>query len=309
MWSMLANIDNKDGRQLLDSGPGNNWIVHGDEQQGYFGMVAARDFLHRPQIAGLLDDEIGFTAGDVELIWLKVAYKGKYLFFPRSAIKNNVSWNHLYLAGLVYGEKGPGLYPGYIDRKIGEYVENAAKEVDQYTLLSCKAHGKEWFFKVRLFHGYAQNPFKVGDPTTGSEWDDLMYRMTEKDPLIPNSGAYQAWPTYYFTSNTPICTIETNADKLTESGTRGTLSMTTPGVSNKVSFSDTQAYGRRWHPVLEMVEQIDVVFSPEGVYGGSEDLFVPPVIMKANVINGLENAEYVGGTFDVNDNLLTITLV
>lgn len=46
MWNMLANVDNKDGDQLLDSGPGNNWIAHGDRQQGYFGLVAARDCIN-----------------------------------------------------------------------------------------------------------------------------------------------------------------------------------------------------------------------------------------------------------------------
>lgn len=105
MWSMLGNVDNKDGRQLLDSGPGNNWIVHGDEQQGYFGMVAARDFLHRPEMIGLLPDNIGTLAGDAELIWVKAAYKGKYLFWPRGGMKTSVTWDILYAAGLLYGRQ------------------------------------------------------------------------------------------------------------------------------------------------------------------------------------------------------------
>lgn len=309
MWGMLGNVDNKDGRQLLDSGPGNNWIVHGDEQQGYFGMVAARDFLHRPEMTALLPDNIGTVSGDVELIWLKAAYKGKYLFWPRSGFKVNVTWDILYAAGLVYGVKGPGLYPGNLPRT-GDQVLGAVAPVDQLNIISCMAHGKEWFFKVRLFKGYAQNPFTPGESTTGSEWDDLIYRLII-DVDVPNKGAYQQWPSYYIPSYQQILVQETNAADLKTAGTRGTGGVDKASSIFKSVYLlyNTLATNHIWMPVLELVNPDEILFTPQNISGGSEDFFAPPVITEGTISTPVLGPRFVEAGLDIPSTILSVVAV
>lgn len=293
MWDLLCNVDNKDGDQLLDSGPGNNWIVKGDRQQGYFGMVSARDFIHMPEIMKYLDaGEINTT---VELTWMKVAHKGKFLFFPSGGLKWKLTWNDIYKAGLVYGEYGPGKYPP------------VSGPVDQMRVISCAAYGKEWFFKIRLMRGYPQDPFTLGQTTTGSEWDDLMYRMVNDNPSLPFNGDYQTWPSFYLVTYGASLTMESRVDNTAECAGRGLLSNMAAGDSIGKDVSLTGTYNHmRWLPVLEMVNPDDVVFEPFDLYGASEDWLKPPVIVKGTTPEGPYAPSFSEGKFDVNETLLSM---
>ena len=84
--------------------PGAETPVAGNSNYGYFGEVAAADFINGADLCTLL----GVTAGTLinsTAGWLKVAKDGQRYLLSKMCIRHSVSWNVLNALGLVYGER------------------------------------------------------------------------------------------------------------------------------------------------------------------------------------------------------------
>ena len=83
--------------------PGSNIFV-GDQSAGYFGEVAAVDFISGEDLC----TAIGLTAGTLqnsEAGWLKYYNDFQIIYVAKQTFKHTVSWNHINEAGAVWGEK------------------------------------------------------------------------------------------------------------------------------------------------------------------------------------------------------------
>jgi len=84
--------------------PGAQTPIAGDANYGYFGEVAANDFITGEALCAAL----GITAGTLinsTAGWLKVAKGGSRMMVSKMCIRHTISWNNLDSLGVVYGEK------------------------------------------------------------------------------------------------------------------------------------------------------------------------------------------------------------
>lgn len=84
--------------------PGSNTLIGGDELGGYFGEVAAVDFISGEDLC----TAIGLTAGTLqnsEAGWLKYYNDFQIIYVAKQTFKHTVSWDHINEAGAVWGEK------------------------------------------------------------------------------------------------------------------------------------------------------------------------------------------------------------
>lgn len=91
--------------------PGSETPVAGDLNYGYFGEVAAADFINGADLCMLL----GITEGTLinsAAGWLKVAKNGGRLLVSKMCIRHTITWNTLNALGLVYGEKTVAIQGG-----------------------------------------------------------------------------------------------------------------------------------------------------------------------------------------------------
>lgn len=85
--------------------PGNKDLIAGTMQEGFFGEVAAADFINGADLASAVGISQGTLQNSTES-WLKFAYKGKILFRPKKAIRHSISWDAINNAKCVYGDPG-----------------------------------------------------------------------------------------------------------------------------------------------------------------------------------------------------------
>lgn len=84
--------------------PGSNALVGGDMIGGYFGEVAAVDFINGEDLC----TAIGLTAGTLQNSdagWLKYANDNQILYVAKKTFRHTISWDHINEAGAVWGEK------------------------------------------------------------------------------------------------------------------------------------------------------------------------------------------------------------
>lgn len=92
---------------IYSTGPGPSKLIDGDQQLGYFGRIAALDFLTTTELQILS----GYpqVATSVPLpAWDKWYRNGKILFIPSALCGENWPWTSLYTAGLVFGTDDDG---------------------------------------------------------------------------------------------------------------------------------------------------------------------------------------------------------
>lgn len=216
------------------SGPGNKILVAGTSTLGYFGEVAASEF-----ITGLdLINHIGLTTGtnrpNVSTTpWLKFVYNGKFLFMPKDSLKTGISWNQIYAAGAVYGTDDFGLIP-------------ANTKVNQYKPITFVEGDKTWRLVPRLIKATPTNPgtVVVGE---SSEWNDLISRLV--------NGTFQSWsmatlglPTTSATAITMTTVLNYNSSCITRG--RGTTTNWSGLSSADKNYAGTEIC---WKPVLELI--------------------------------------------------------
>ncbi|HZK41487.1 MAG TPA: hypothetical protein VFD14_00810 [Clostridia bacterium] len=151
---MLADRVRMGSIGSIGLGPGPNKLIAGTIDEGFFGVVPANNFITGDDLASAITLSNGSPQfSDVD--WLKLASGGKILFSPMKAIRCNISWDHIFNKGAVWGDGTTGG-----DRTV---------QVQGFT------------FKVRLFRGLnnSYNPKTVpagydGVHCHGSEWNRLI---------------------------------------------------------------------------------------------------------------------------------------
>ncbi len=159
------------GTLYYESGPGVQLLTKGDLQAGFFGEVSSSELFSTSQ----LSDQVEYNAGTIleeYPIWLKFAYKGKFLFIPKSPIKNLVSWLALYNAGLVYGTDDTGPFSAQLPTLNTNQLRVATRG--------------RYRFKVRLMRGLPTDPHVTSATTNDSdfladsEWNRLLYKVSNE---------------------------------------------------------------------------------------------------------------------------------
>lgn len=216
--------------QYPDSGPGPKTLLFGDESLGYFGEVTSAAFLTVPEIQRQLNFYPGGGTPDPNVSWVKVFSDSKVLYIPKRAIVNNITWNTLYNAGLVYGIDGVGSNP-------------TTTPTNQ--LRTVTADGRQ--FKVRLLKGATteNGPYlSWSSPTVQSaEWPKLAVAMithASGDAGAPKWNIYTNTTTL-FTGNTDVYTQNSvsNARRLT--------------LSFNSASEDLPTATKHWFPTLELI--------------------------------------------------------
>ena len=90
----------------IDDNPGNNYLIAGNEDCGFFGEVGVEDLFGDGKTADTLMSDLDITQGtaiNTSENWLKFIWNGKILYYPKKPIRHSISWDHLYLKGCVYG--------------------------------------------------------------------------------------------------------------------------------------------------------------------------------------------------------------
>ena len=88
------------------SGPGPETLIYGSLDLGYCGDVSWKDLFTATEIGELAG--LTLTNPTNPLIqWSKFVRNGKYLFIPQTTL-GAITFNNLYLAGVVFGVDGPG---------------------------------------------------------------------------------------------------------------------------------------------------------------------------------------------------------
>jgi hypothetical protein len=181
---------------FFDWGPGDDYdamVAAGNYDDttdtGYMGLVASADLTDGPTLAS----DIGLSAGTAfnnDAGWLKF-YVGpaadcnkdgvaKVLFIAKETIRNNLSWDDIYLAGAVYGTGDNGT--------ASASTGTTATQDAQVTYGGTT-------YKVRLLTGSATDPAAeaynnqscADDAGGGSEWNDLLYRVHTAVPTCTDA--------------------------------------------------------------------------------------------------------------------------
>jgi hypothetical protein len=269
---------------FFDWGPGDDYdamVAAGNYDSttdtGYMGLVASADLADGTTVA----TDIGLSAGiafNNDAGWLKF-YVGasadcnkdgvaKVLFIAKETIRNNLSWDDIYLAGAVYGTGDNGT--------ASASTGTTATQDAQVTYGGTT-------YKVRLLTGSATDPAAEAynnqqcsdDAGGGSEWNDLLYRVhtavpTCTDATIGMDGGYETtrhggpqdganWASYtnaelqvFYTDagDGTYCWCQEQGNDTTRRVNRGYI-----GVAAFVTYAADIAYANLgWRPVLEVIQ-------------------------------------------------------
>lgn len=135
----------------------------------YYGEIPASEFFTGAELSTLLGVTQG-TLQNSDTDWFKFGLGDKTLFIPKMTIRYRASWNHLYSKGLVYGTDDNGVAP-------------TGTPTNQLKIVSKNGFN----YKVRLIRGSSIDPYDgtYGGNlaiTQGSEWNELMYRVSGANP-------------------------------------------------------------------------------------------------------------------------------
>jgi len=110
MLTELKRISGSFGAEDLWDTPGNQKLVEGDKDAGFFGFVTAADFINGDDLAAA----IGLSAGSSQFTntpWIKYMWKGKVCFTPLKTIRYGVDWDSIYNVGAIYASGDEGTLP------------------------------------------------------------------------------------------------------------------------------------------------------------------------------------------------------
>jgi len=230
-----------------DSGPGPKVLMSGTEDLGYFGQVTAtelfgaKDFLTRAAIAGTT---LVASANTQVYTWLKFFFKRKVIYIAKIPFASGLTWENAYKAGLVYGERGTGLFPV------------AGSPTDQYRPMTKQDNGKTCYLVPRLIHGLAMDNYasKDDDQYAGSEWTELLGRTV----IEANRPITEKWDNFFMVDigsggSEYTLGLETNRNNLNTA-----VYMTDPNsVVNRFTHRDSVSKTQNnlyYRPVLELVD-------------------------------------------------------
>jgi hypothetical protein len=236
---------------LLDSGPGPQQLLFGDQNLGFFGEVAASDVLTSTALATQISDLAAYSQINAGDPWLKFVYNGKYLFIAKRPLFNTLTWNKLYAAGLVYGTDDAGTF-------------NNGAPTNQIRLASTGPYR----FKIRTLTSDASDPTTLAyiaagsystdiSPYRASMWTDLLYRVCSR-------GMGSAYPSDKWAAYTDS-QITSGSEVLRESVSSDTTKyVIRPGLGGDIRTytMNTKVSSASWRPVLELVGASEL-FKPQ----------------------------------------------
>lgn len=241
-------------------GPGEQTLVQGTNELGYFGPLPSTDFININELVtrtNLRSQATNITIAQPTPIWHKFVRKGKILFIPERPVAYNVSWQGLYSLGMVYGREDTGSNP-LMTNKV---VQNAKVTIGADT------------YRVRLLKGATDQDYTTWANSlieTYPEFDDLVYPLLHTVPDNQRLDNFFAngkmTGTEFFQSWSAVCSVycqelmtanasmyrmqavvsgqyDYNSDILTAIQYRSSVNMGTA--------SSTYA----WLPVLELIEE------------------------------------------------------
>lgn len=274
MLEQLLLVESKPKVYILDSGAGPQYLKKGDINQGYFGSIPNDQFFSQAELltAGPNTLTVGTPSNTgITNVWQKYVFNGKILFIPKVTIRNGVSWNALYDAGLVYGEDGNGNYP-------------AATPVKQTAMLRMKDDlNRMRYYRVRLVRS------NVTDPTTSlagtsSDVRDSEYSCTV-ERTIPTTGQTNIWG-----SNGVITTAAAALNTDSALTTRSITFGSTLTTGSRTQTSKGTAGG--WLPCLELMP-LDYDPTPEVDWTGPGPTSMVDYFKGAGYFGTLTEAEFV----------------
>lgn len=155
-------------------GPGEQTLAQGTNELGYFGPLPSTDFININKLVtrtNLRSQATTIGISQPTPVWHKFVRKGKILFIPERPVAYNVSWQHLYNLGMVYGREDAGSNP-LMSTKV---VQNAKVTIGPDT------------FRVRLLKGSTDKDYEVWAASlieTYPEFDDLVYPLLH---IVPDN--------------------------------------------------------------------------------------------------------------------------
>jgi hypothetical protein len=278
--SAVSSITYTTASSFFDHGPGPgeaSLTMDDTRDVGYYGVATSAEVCDGPTLAS----DIGLSAGTAfndTAGWLKF-YVGpnadcnkdgvaKVLFIAKETLRNNLSWDDIYLAGAVYGTGDNGTANASTGTSA---TQDAQVTYGGYT------------FKVRLLTGSATDPAAEGygnqqcldDAGAGSEWNDLLYRVHTDvpdcgDPTIGMPGGNETtrhggpqdgtnWASYtnaelqvYYSDagDGTYCWCQEQGNDTSRRVYRGY-----GGVAAFITLTaDTTSTSFGWRPVLEMIQ-------------------------------------------------------
>lgn len=243
MLEILHSIGGQKG-VFYDSGPGPIALEFGDIELGFFGEVSQSELFTPAQINAALQNLPGATVVYPNSVWLKFAYKRKFLFIAKQPMFGSLNWNALYDNGLIYGTDDSGMY-------------NSGKFRNQIRLI-----GKNSFrFKMRTITGDEVDPSELPialDNTVyrSSEVTELLYRVY-RTAIAPYPEKFANYTEAEMgTHDGYEITRETLKTNASDNYLRGSTS-----IARVISDSKARSPAiYRWRPVLELVPP-SVIFS------------------------------------------------
>lgn len=196
--TLTVNVQVQPYGYYPDSGPGPKSLVAGDATNGYFGKFSTDELFTSAQILQMLyPDRTDFTGVVMNNIsWLKFVYLGKILYIPTTNI-TNLTWNEMYLRGLVYGIDGPG----------GGYPTDLTA-TNQYPIWQKKVGDKLYGLQPRLTD--ISNPFwafimQIGSGAIQGVWGkEPDFQATNQYATTIWSGANGYYRAFNITNVNPI---------------------------------------------------------------------------------------------------------
>lgn len=245
-------------------GAGAQILQQGDNSLGYFGVLAAGEFVYTSALLAAVNINTttipGLVVGRAAPLWYKYVRNNKILFIPEGPLAAGVTWAGLYSLGLVFGQEGTGA-------DSTPWVPSTP--VNQSGKIKI---GPDWY-RVRLMRGWYDEP-STTPPTAQTrvpfpEYDDLTSPIYHQ--VIPTQRLENIYINgrYYWTDLTLGTTL--NGAKLVQELNsvstlvgRGPFNLTSTsnettgsltGTSSLTGFTNVNTNtASTWWPVLELIE-------------------------------------------------------
>lgn len=221
---------------IPNSGPGSEYIIRGDENVGYFGLVSHEELFNFDEVEAVAHVPLTGVLRDRTKtnMWYKFYYNGKVLYCPQRSIRQ-MSWRALYTAGFIYGTDDNGKFP------------TVGSETNQFRWLAKKAPGGRRYLKVRLPRGANIDPapYPFDGPPNAAFQDSEVSKLLER--MAGSTGIDQKWGNYGEPGGNLIC-MESRETYI-EDGHLAAF-----GNDNAYQRSmRNKASGTEWAPMLELM--------------------------------------------------------
>lgn len=161
MNTHLEKLANTRSQEDYSNSPGNKFLLAGDREAGFFGLVQSADLITGDALA--LD--VGISNGssqNSDTPWIKYIWNGRVCFTPLKTIRHSITWDAIYNAGAVHASGDEGILPpmGRVGTELSiEAADNSINTATQ-NFLGDKTSGMD----------YADTVASVGDTITLKGW-------------------------------------------------------------------------------------------------------------------------------------------